>query len=142
MEFKSVDIEFIAYNTLVNWGKMLGVGKMKDISEMLMRTRIEKSIKDFEKLKTRWLIKDYEKEMMKSKQEAMNLQHKLAIQRKEEMAARAREAKAKQDALGGEVDCEWNNSKGSRFVKDVVTKAVELGLNKILTHVWKKLEDD
>nr|GEY27052.1 ribonuclease H-like domain-containing protein [Tanacetum cinerariifolium] len=76
MEFKSVDIEFIAYNTL------------------------------------------------------------------EEMAARVREAKAKQDALGGEVDYGWNNSKGSRFVKDIVTKAVELGLNKILTYVWKKLEDD
>nr|GEY68097.1 ribulose-1,5-bisphosphate carboxylase/oxygenase large subunit, chloroplastic [Tanacetum cinerariifolium] len=76
---------------------------------------------------------DYEKEAMKSKQEAMNLQHKLVIQRKEEMATRAREAKAKQDALG-EVDYGWNNSKGSRFVKDVVTNAVELGLNKILTH--------
>nr|GEX01919.1 hypothetical protein [Tanacetum cinerariifolium] len=74
---------------------------MKDISEMLMRTRIEKSKRDFEKLKTQWLIKDYEKEVMKSKQEAMNLQHKLAIQRKEEMVARAMEAKANQDALGG-----------------------------------------
>nr|GEX02203.1 zinc finger, CCHC-type [Tanacetum cinerariifolium] len=74
---------------------------MKDISGMLMRTRIEKSKMDFEKLKTQWLIKDYEKEVMKSKQEAMNLQHKLAIQQKEEMVARAREAKANQDALGG-----------------------------------------
>nr|GEX01920.1 hypothetical protein [Tanacetum cinerariifolium] len=42
----------------------------------------------------------------------------------------------------GEVDYGWNNSKDSRFVKDVVTNAVELGLNKILTHVWKKLKDD
>nr|GFA03829.1 RNA-directed DNA polymerase, eukaryota, reverse transcriptase zinc-binding domain protein [Tanacetum cinerariifolium] len=72
---------------------------------------------------------------MKSKQKAMNLQHKLAIQQKEEMAARAKEAKAKQDALGGEVDYGWNNSKGSKFVNDVITKAVELGLNKILAHI-------
>nr|GEX83347.1 hypothetical protein [Tanacetum cinerariifolium] len=74
---------------------------MKDINGMLMRTRIEKSKRDFKKLKTQWLIKDYKKEVMKSKQEAMNLQHKLAIQRKEEMAARAREAKAKQMHWGG-----------------------------------------
>nr|GEV05546.1 hypothetical protein [Tanacetum cinerariifolium] len=35
------------------------------------------------------------------------------------MAMRAREEKAKHDALGGEVDYGWNNSKDIRFVKDV-----------------------
>nr|GEX56115.1 protein argonaute 5 [Tanacetum cinerariifolium] len=51
-------------------------------------------------------------------------------------------SKSKAGCIGEEVDYGWNNSKGSRFVKDVVTNAVELGLNKILTHVWKKLKDD
>nr|GEV91810.1 ribonuclease H-like domain-containing protein [Tanacetum cinerariifolium] len=40
----------------------------------------------------------------------------------------------KPGCIRGGVDYGWNNSKGSRFVKDVVMKAVELGLNKILTH--------